>query len=122
MRVMVLLILTAALPATARAHGRVYTESNAADGNEVLVFDGGGGATPIARVATGGRGAAAGLGSQAALAVSDDGRWLFAVNAGSDDVSVLSLRSRTPRLVARAKTGGRMPVSVAVHHDLVYVL
>ena len=122
MRTMLVLILAAALPSAARAHGRVYTESNAADGNEVLVFDGGGDATPIARVATGGRGAGAGLGSQAALALSDDGRWLFAVNAGSGDVSVLSVHGGALRLLTRAATGGSMPISVAVHGDLVYVL
>jgi 6-phosphogluconolactonase len=123
MRTMLVLILAAAIPCAARAHGRVYTESNAADGNEVLVFDAGaGGLTLAARVATGGRGAGAGLGSQAALALSDDGRWLFAVNAGSDDVSVFSVHRGQLRLVARAATGGSMPISVAVRGELVYVL
>ena len=120
MRTMLVLLFAVALPTAARAHGRVYTESNAVDGNQVLVFDGG--ATPIARVATGGRGAGAGLGSQGALALSADGRWLFAVNAGSDDVSVLSVHDGALRLVTRAATGGSMPISVAVHGDLVYVL
>jgi DNA-binding beta-propeller fold protein YncE len=119
---MLVLMLAAAIPAAARAHGRVYTESNAADGNEVLVFDGDGGSTLAAHVATGGRGAGAGLGSQAALALSSDGRWLFAVNAGSGDVSVLAVHRGGLTLASRAATGGTMPISVAVHGDLVYVL
>jgi 6-phosphogluconolactonase (cycloisomerase 2 family) len=119
-----LVVLSAlAVPAAAQAHGRVYTQSNAADGNEVLVYDRGadGALTLAAHVATGGRGAGASLGSQSALAMSDDGRWLFAVNAGSDEVSVLAVGRQGLQLAGRASTG-EMPISVAVHGRLVYVL
>ncbi len=124
MRTMLVILGALALPAAAQARGRVYTESNAADGNELLAFDqaADGRLTLAARVATGGRGSGGGLGSQAALAMSDDGRWLFAVNAGSDDVTVLAVGRNGARPVARASTGGSMPVSVAVRGDLVYVL
>ena len=124
MRTILVGLLALAIPAAARAHGRVYTQSNAAEGNEVLVFErgAGGGLALAAHVATGGRGSGAGLGSQSALALSADGRWLFAVNAGSDDVSVFSLGHHGLRLRARVATGGVHPIRVAAHDDLVYVL
>ena len=124
MRTMVMVLCALAVPAAARAHGRVYTQSNAAEGNDVLVFERGsdGALTLAAKVSTGGRGAGAGLGSQSALALSADGRWLLAANAGSNDVSVFSVRRHGLRLRARAATGGEKPISVAVHDDLVYVL
>lgn len=74
---------------------------------------------------TGGAGAGTGvdpLGSQGSLVL---GRWhqrLFAVNAGSNDVSVFAVDGLTLRLLDRAPSGGTTPVSVAVHENLVYVV
>src|SRR5437588_10723069 len=72
----------------------VYTLTNQVAGNSVAVFTRAADGTLSAagRVATGGTGTGAGLGSQGAVAVSDDGRWLLAVNAGSNDVSVFAVR------------------------------
>ena len=58
--------------------GRVYTSSNATAGNELLVFsrDEGGRLEPMARLATGGQGTGAGLGSQGAVTLSGDGRFI----------------------------------------------
>src|ERR1700742_1955126 len=47
---------------------------------------------------TGGAGLGAGLSAQGAIA--REGRWLFAVNAGSNDVSTFDLASSPPELVA----------------------
>ena len=41
---------------------------------------------------TGGLGSGSGLGSQGAVVISKDGRWLFAVNAGSNEVSVFRVK------------------------------
>ena len=73
-------------------------------------------------VATGGTGAGTGLGSQGALALSDDGRWLFAVNAGSNDVSAFRVSPRGLTLTSRVASGGVRPISLTVHGDLAYVL
>lgn len=79
-------------------------------------------------VATGGLGGqAAGsvadtLASQGSLAFDQRSRLLFAVNAGSGTVSVLSARGRELHLVQVISSGGDFPDSVAVHGDLVYVL
>src|SRR5207248_7379662 len=66
--------------------GAVYVMSNAPAGNAVLAFDraANGALSPAGSYATGGNGTGAGLGSQGALVLSADGRWLLAVNAGSN--------------------------------------
>src|SRR4051794_35533122 len=70
--------------ASAGAHGfdgAVYVLTNSAAGNAVAVFDraANGTLTAAGTVATGGLGTGAGTGSQGALALNDNGRWLFAV-------------------------------------------
>ena len=54
--------------------------------------------------------------------MSDDGRWMVAVNAGSDDITVFRVVGAQLRQVAKAPSGGTRPVSVAIDDDLVYVL
>lgn len=102
----------------------VYTETNAAEKNEILVFrrDHAGNLQLTDRVATGGRGTGAGLGNQGALALSRDGRRLYAVNAGSDDISVFAIASGKPVLIQKMPSGGDQPISIAMSHDLLYVL
>jgi len=56
-----------------------------------------------------------------ALFLSANGRWLFAVNAGSDEISVLRVDADGPRLLGRFPSGGSLPVSVAVSHNRVFV-
>lgn len=102
--------------------GTVYLLSNETSGNRVLVFarDEYGRLTPGDGIATGGKGSGGGLGSQGALA--SDGEYLLAVNAGSNDVSVLRIGRRGLQLVDRIPSGGVKPVSVTIDRNLVYVL
>jgi 6-phosphogluconolactonase len=120
--------LVLAAPAMAsgdsRGDGAVYTLTNSASGNAVAVFDrdrDDGSLTAAGTVATGGVGTGTGLGSQGAL-VLDDHR-LFAVNAGSNTVSLLQVGQRgRVRLADVAPSGGARPISLTVHGKLVYVL
>ncbi len=104
--------------------GAVYTASNATAGNAVLAFD----RRPDGRLvaagsfATGGTGTGGGLGNQGALRLSEDHRWLYVVNAGSDDVTVFAVDANGLRWVDRAPSGGTRPVSVTEHDGLLYVL
>jgi 6-phosphogluconolactonase len=102
----------------------VYTETNAVDRNEILVYSRSheGGLYLTGRVTTRGVGTGAGLGNQGALALSPDGRRLYAVNAGSDDISVFSLVGGRPVLIQKVPSGGDQPISLALSHDLLYVL
>jgi 6-phosphogluconolactonase (cycloisomerase 2 family) len=54
--------------------------------------------------------------------LSDDGRWLLVVNAGSDDVSLFAVEEGGLRLADRAGSGGSTPTSVAINGSLAYVL
>lgn len=107
--------------------GHAYVDDNAIGSNSVAAFDrhadGSLTPTPGSPFATGGAGLGRGLGSQGAIQRSADGKFLIAVNPGSDDVSVLRIeRSGAVRPVGPpVPSGGRTPVSVTVHDDLVYV-
>ena len=70
--------------------GTVYFQTNQASGNEIAVFarSAGGTLTLSDTVPTGGLGTGSGLGSQGSVILSNDGRLLFAVNAGGDEISV----------------------------------
>jgi 6-phosphogluconolactonase (cycloisomerase 2 family) len=126
------LALAAALAGPAQAadaariggHGHVYSLTNDAAGNALLVYARGpGGTLTLAQtVSTGGLGTGAGLGSQGAVTLSQDGRWLFAVNAGSDTVAVLRVEEGGVVLASTVASGGHAPLSVTERAGIVYVL
>lgn len=107
-----------------RSSGAVYTMSNATTGNRILAFERGpGGAlTPSGSFATGGLGSGGGLGNQGALTLSENDRWLLAVNAGSNEVTLFATDEDGLRWLDKVPSGGTQPVSVTIHHSLVYVL
>jgi 6-phosphogluconolactonase len=104
--------------------GALYTLTNGAGGNAVLVFDRGADGTisPAGSFVTGGRGTGGGLGSQGALVLSDNGKWLYAVNAGSNEISAFAVRKDGLALVSKVGSGGTRPISLTIAHDLLYVL
>jgi 6-phosphogluconolactonase (cycloisomerase 2 family) len=124
-------VLAVAQPASAGAQslpagtGAVYTETNAAAGNAVVVFGrhSSGRLSPLATYPTGGTGTGAGLGSQGAVTLTPDGRYLLAVNAGSNSVTAFAVADdgRLRRLNT-APSGGVQPVSVTSARGLVYVV
>lgn len=107
-----------------RIDGAVYALTNAVSGNEVLVFDrrSDGSLSPRRSFHTGGTGTGGGLGNQGALAFSDSGQWLLAVNPGSDSVSVFFVFGNYLLRTDTEHSGGDQPVSVTVENDTVYVL
>jgi 6-phosphogluconolactonase (cycloisomerase 2 family) len=115
-----------AVPAGAAglADGAVYALSNAAAGNEVLVYNRAPDGTLAFQAAypTAGLGSGAGLGSQGAVILSQDHRWLFAVNAGSSDISSFAVTSSGLSLVDVEPAGGLHPISLAAYDSLLYVL
>jgi 6-phosphogluconolactonase len=102
----------------------VYTQSNAAEGNEVLVFrrDTRGNLELSGKVKTRGLGTGAGLGSQGSLLLTRDGRQLYVVNAGSDTISAFAVTRHGLALIDRVSSGGDQPISLTLKHDLLYVL
>jgi 6-phosphogluconolactonase (cycloisomerase 2 family) len=107
-----------------RARGVVYALTNDPNGNRVSIFlrDGNGQLRPAGSVATGGRGVDSGLGSQGSLVLSPNGRQLFAVNAGSNQVSSFVIRRNAPALVDVVPSGGEKPISLTLNADRLFVL
>ena len=104
--------------------GTAYTLSNQASGNQVIQYLrlGDGSLRRHGSFATGGAGTGAGLGSQGALVVSTNGRWVFAVNAGSSEVSVLEVFGLTLSLNDIVSSGGTTPISLTQYGPWLYVL
>src|SRR3954451_21990079 len=106
--------------------GALYTETNTVTANAVHRLDRAddGSATVVAPYRTGGAGTSAGLGSQGAVALSDDGRLLVAVDAGSNDIAVFRVGRRRGHLtlVDRQPSGGALPNSVDIADGAVHVL
>jgi 6-phosphogluconolactonase (cycloisomerase 2 family) len=121
-----LLALLVGGPATAAggAVGAVYVASNDPTGNEILVFQRSaqGDLSPAMKIATGGNGTGGGLGNQGGVVLSDDERFLYAVNAGSDSVSAFAAEVGGLRLIDTIPSGGARPVSIAIDRDLLYVV
>lgn len=103
--------------------GKVFTSTNAAN-NELLVYsrDESGALNLVTKAATNGQGTGAGLGSQGAVTLSQDGRFVFVVNARSNTVTTFALHGRDLRLMSVVDSGGLGPISVTEHEGLVYVL
>ena len=107
-----------------RSGGAVYTETNTSVGNAVVMFDRDtdGSLTPIGSFFTGGAGTDKSLGTQGEVILSADNKMLFAVNAGSNEISVFTVQKRGLTLVDKIASGGTEPVSLTLHDDLLYVL
>ncbi len=107
------------------AAGQIYTLDNASTGNNVLVFDRGkdGSLTAAGKYATNGNGSGGGLGNQGAVTLHEYLPLLFAVSAGSNEVSAFFVkRDGSLSLLSTVPSGGTTPVSVTSHGGLVYVL
>ena len=132
---MVAAAAVAAVPASASAStdrsqvvGHVYVDDNTAGTNTIGAFDRHADGTltpePGSPFPAGGAGTGAGLASQGAIQFSADGRYVLAVDAGSNQVSVLRVYpggwlSLVPGGVV--SSGGTLPDSIAVHGNLVFV-
>jgi DNA-binding beta-propeller fold protein YncE len=129
-------VTTAATPAFASASspagpgGAVFVQTDNTAGNRVVAYDRAADGTlrPAGRYATGGRGGILDgsvvdhTASQGSLAWDPAHARLYAVNAGSNTISVFGVRGDRLTLRQVLRSGGTFPVSVAVHGDLVYVL
>ncbi|ACU75131.1 conserved hypothetical protein [Catenulispora acidiphila DSM 44928] len=111
-------------------NGVVFAQTDATTGNQVVVYhrDDAGHLIRLAAYDTGGLGGVLDgsvvdhLASQGSLTYDREHHLLYAVNAGSDTVSVFAVFGNLLLLRQVVSSGGTFPVSVAVHDDAVYVL
>jgi 6-phosphogluconolactonase (cycloisomerase 2 family) len=116
--------------AAGRASHAVFVQTDNTSGNQVVAYRraSDGTLSPAGTYATGGLGGVlAGsvvdhLASQGSLSYDRGHALLYAVNAGSDTVSVFAVHGDRLALRQVLSAGGSFPVSVAVRGDLVYVL
>jgi 6-phosphogluconolactonase (cycloisomerase 2 family) len=121
----------ASSPAPAQAPGvvgHVYVNDNTEPVNTIAGFDrhADGSLTPMpgSPFVAGGSGTGHADASQGSLELSADGRYLLAVDAGSNQISVLRIKTGgalQPVQGSPFASGGVDPVSIGVHGDLVYV-
>jgi len=108
--------------------GYTYIDGNTATANTIDGFarHADGSVTPLrgSPFAAGGAGTGSGLASQGAIQATPGGRYLLAVDAGSNQISVLRItKGGVPVLAGQpVSSGGVQPVSIAVSRSgLVYV-
>jgi 6-phosphogluconolactonase (cycloisomerase 2 family) len=115
---------------SSRAGGAVFVQTDNTSGNAVVAYQraADGALSQAGNYSTGGLGGQlAGsvvdhLASQNSLVLDQATNTLYAVNAGSNTVSVFAVRGDRLRLVQTVGSGGTYPVSIAVRGNLVYVL
>ena len=116
--------------ATTTTGHAVFVQTDETTGNHVAAYrQAANGTLSLAGTyATGGRGGILDnsvidhLASQGALTYDARRHLLYAVNAGSNTLSVFAVRGAQLRLRQTITSGGSFPVSVATHGDAVYVL
>jgi len=118
--------------AAAKADATLYTISNGAAGNTVAVIKqtDDGGLRVVGRYATGGVGSGVGiavpadpLGTQFAVILSDDRRWLIVPNAASNTISVFRVLGDALVLASVTPAGADYPAGFALrNNNRLYVL
>jgi 6-phosphogluconolactonase len=115
---------TTLINAQPRVVGAVYTIDNAAAGNNVMRFDRlfDGSLMSSGNFSTQGKGTGAALASQGAVTLSDDGNWLFVVDAGSNEITVFQINGTSFMFSDKVSSQGTAPISITVNDNWVYVL
>jgi 6-phosphogluconolactonase len=104
--------------------GAVYTATNSAPDNKVLVFNrsADGLLSYAGKFDTNGSGTGDGLGNQTGVLLTPDNQWLYVVNAGSNTISVFKVKPNTLEYMGSFDSEGTRPVSLTIDGDLLYVL
>jgi len=131
-----LLVGAFSAPIAASAHdhhdgqGVVFVQNDRLSGNQIVSYyrNSDGTLTQAGVTDTGGLGGQLvgsvvdHLASQDSLVASPDGQTLYAVNAGSNTISVLSVHGARLDVRQQISSGGTFPVSIAARDDIAYVL
>ncbi|MFE4534796.1 lactonase family protein [Streptomyces scopuliridis] len=122
---------TATTAAPADHHGKVvFVQNDRVEGNQVIAYarDADGSLHRRTVYGTGGKGGVLGgsvvdhLASQGSLTYDPHHKLLYAVNAGSNTVTVFSVEGERLHRKQIIESGGMFPVSVTTHGDRVFVL
>jgi 6-phosphogluconolactonase len=118
-------IVSGAFSSSPAGTGAVYIIDNSATGNNVWVYSRApnghlsSSGTPFS---TGGKGTGSNPASQGAVVLTQDGRWLLVVDAGSNQITVFRVVGTILVRTSITSSHGSDPISLAVSGNLVYVL
>ena len=103
--------------------GAAFAMTNRSTGNEIITYRraANGSLTRIGSTATRGNGIGTDLDTQGALRLSSDNRFLYAANAGSDDITVFSVNGTQLTFLQKVYAGD-LPNSLTINGNLLYVL
>jgi len=105
------------------AAGAAFAMTNRSQGNRIITYSraADGTLTRVDSVATRGTGIGTDLDTQDGLLLSSDHRFLYAVNAGSDNITVFSVAGTELTFLQKVYAGD-VPNSLTIHGNLLYVL
>lgn len=114
---------TATVRASNSPAGAAFAMTNVAGRNRIIEYRraADGRLTRVGSVWTRGSGIGVDLDTQGAVRLSEDHRFLYATNAGSDTVSVFSVQGTSLTFLQKVYAGDQ-PNSLTLHEDLLYVL
>lgn len=103
--------------------GAAFALTNRASGNEVVAFsrDASGILTEVGTYFTGGRGQGVDFDTQGGLTLSDDNKYLYAVNPADDKVTAFQVNGSCLRRI-QVVYAGDQPLSFTVKGDVAYAL
>lgn len=106
-----------------RNEGAAFAMTNRSDGNQIIIYKraANGVLHRTGSISTRGLGIGTDLDTQGPLQLSSDHHFLYAVNAGSDDVTVFAVNGTHLRFVQKVYAGDE-PNSLTIHGNLLYVL
>lgn len=107
----------------AAGEGAAFAMSNGIRNNSIVSYRraADGSLTRVGSISTRGSGIGVDLDTQGPLRLSSDHRYLYAVNAGTDDVSVFGVNGTQLTFLQRVYAGDQ-PVSLTINGNLLYVL
>lgn len=107
----------------AQRAGAVFAMTNRTANNEIIEYSraANGVLTRVGAISTRGHGIGTDLDSQHPLILNRNHRYLYAVNAGSDNISVFAVEGTNLTFLQKIYAGDD-PVSLTLHDDLLYVL
>jgi 6-phosphogluconolactonase (cycloisomerase 2 family) len=114
---------TQAQPGRNNAAGAVFAMTNATEGNEIVVYERfrNGTISRVRSVSTRGLGIGVDTDTQGPLRLSRNNRYLYAVNPGSDDITVFEVDGTRLRFAQKIYAGDQ-PLSLTISGNLLYVL
>lgn len=103
----------------------LYVLTNGVDSNAVITYHRSstdGSLSLLSIIGTGGKGTGTQLESKGAISVSNDGKWVLAVNPASNTISAFKITDAGLKLTSTVPSRGIRPISIACYNNIVYVL